>query len=188
MTDEYVTTTVDKIISLTRHMAQTIDVFRDFYRPEKERTVFRVKEPIDQAVSFVAPALRFHSIALELEVDPELFAVGYPKEYAQVLLNILGNARDAFKERRVEKPLMRIKAFADGKNAVVTITDNAGGIPDPIIDKVFDIYFTTKETSGGSGIGLHMSKNIIEKNMGGTLSVANVEQGSQFRIEINVPG
>ncbi len=188
LTDEHVRITVDKMTSLTRHMAQTIDVFRDFYRPEKERTVFRVKEPIDQAVSFVAPALKFHSITLELEVDPELFAVGYPKEYAQVLLNILGNARDAFKERRVEKPLMRIKAFADGKNAVVTITDNAGGIPDPIIDKVFDIYFTTKETSGGSGIGLHMSKNIIEKNMGGTLSVANVEQGSQFRIEINVPG
>jgi C4-dicarboxylate-specific signal transduction histidine kinase len=114
--------------------------------------------------------------------------IGYSKEYAQVLLNILSNAKDAFKERRVEKPLMKIKAFADGMNAVVTITDNAGGIPDPIIGKLFDIYFTTKEASGGTGIGLHMSKNIIEKSMGGTLSVLNVEQGAQFRIEVNMPG
>jgi PAS domain S-box-containing protein len=188
LSDEYVTTTVDKIISLTQHMAQTIHVFRDFYKPEKEKIVFRVKEAIEQAVSFVAPALRFHSIALELDVDPELSAIGYPKEYAQVLLNILSNARDAFKERRVEKPLMKIRAFADGMNAVVTITDNAGGIPDPIIGKIFDIYYTTKEVSGGTGIGLHMSKNIIEKNMGGTLSVLNVEQGAQFRIEVNMQG
>jgi PAS domain S-box-containing protein len=187
LTNKYIRTNVDKIMSLTQHMAQTIEVFRNFYKPEKEKKLFRVKEPIDQAVSFVAPALRFYSIALELEVDPDLSAIGYPKEYAQVLLNILSNARDAFKERGVKKPLIEIRAFADGKNAVVTITDNAGGIPDPNISKIFDIYFTTKEVSGGTGIGLHMSKNIIEKNMGGTLSVVNVEQGAQFRIEVNMP-
>jgi PAS domain S-box-containing protein len=188
LSDEHVKTTIDKIMELTEHMAQTINVFRDFYKPEKEIKPFRIKESIDRALSFVAPALRFHAIGVELDVDPELFALGYPKEYAHVILNILANARDAFRERNAEKRLVKISAFAKENKAVVTLTDNAGGISAAIIDKIFDIYFTTKESSGGTGIGLYMSKNIIEKNMGGTLSCRNVDQGAEFRIELNIPG
>jgi signal transduction histidine kinase len=169
-------------------MAQTINVFRDFYKPEKEKKVFRIKESIDRALSFVAPALRFHAIGVELDVDPELFALGYPNEYAQVLLNILSNAREAFREKEAGNRLVKISAFAKENKAVVTLTDNAGGITTAINDKIFDIYFTTKESSGGTGIGLYMSKNIIEKNMGGTLSCRNIDQGAEFRIEINIPG
>ena len=186
LTKEYVYETVGKILDLLEHMAQTISVFRDFYRPEKEKTIFRIKESIDKALIFVEPALKFHAIAVELDADPELSAIGYPKEYAQVLLNILTNARDIFNERGVESPVVKVKAYAEGKKAVVTITDNAGGIPDSIIGKIFDLYFTTKESSGGTGIGLYMSKKIIEKNMGGSLSVGNVNCGAQFRIELNM--
>ncbi len=188
LSKEYLSALVEKITELTQHMAQTIEVFRDFYKPEKEKKVFLLKGPIDQAVSFVAPALRFHAVALDLAVDPEVAAIGYPKEYAQVLLNILGNARDAFRERGTARPRVGIKAFREGGKVVVTITDNAGGIPEAQIDRIFDIYFTTKEASGGTGIGLHMSKSIIENHMGGTLSVKNVEQGVQFRIELDAPG
>jgi signal transduction histidine kinase len=113
-----------------------------------------------------------------------LSAVGYPKEYAQVLLNILGNARNALMERKTADPLVTIRAFAESGKAVVTITDNAGGIPETAVDKVFELYFTTRKEFGGTGIGLYMSKNIIEKNMGGTLSVRNVDSGAQLRIEI----
>jgi PAS domain S-box-containing protein len=186
LTDVNFSETADKILGLVEYMAQTINVFRDFYRPDKEKTAFVLKESIEKTLSFVAAALRFQSITVELDVDPELSVVGYPKEYAQVLINILANARDAFKERVIENPLIKIKAFADDDKAVVTITDNACGIPDTIINKIFDIYFTTKESSGGTGIGLFMSKNIIEKNMGGTLSVTNVEHGAQFRIEVSM--
>jgi PAS domain S-box-containing protein len=188
LSDEQVKTTRDNIMDLTEHMAQTINVFRDFYKPEKEKIVFRIKESIDRALSFVAPALRFHAIGVELDVDPELFALGYPKEYAQVLLNILSNAREAFREKEAGNRLVKISAFAKEYKAVVTLTDNAGGITAAINDKIFDIYFTTKESSGGTGIGLYMSKNIIEKNMGGTLSCRNIDQGAEFRIEINIPG
>jgi signal transduction histidine kinase len=104
-----------------------------------------------------------------------------------VLLNILVNAKDAFVERGVTNPRIDIKAFADGDNAVVTITDNAGGIPDECIGRIFDLYYTTKESSGGTGIGLYMSKNVIEKNMGGKLSVNNIDNGTQFRIELANP-
>jgi signal transduction histidine kinase len=115
-----------------------------------------------------------------------LTAFGYPKEYAQVLLNILANARDAFKARKTEKPRIIIRAFAEDTKTVVTIADNAGGIPETIIGKIFDFYFTTNESGGGTGIGLYMSKNIIEKNMGGTLRAVNTDGGAQFRIEVKL--
>jgi len=187
LTEEQVKKTVVKVTALTENMSQTINVFRDFYRPDKEKTVFSIGESIGKALSFIVPALNFDSIKIELDADPELSAIGYPKEYAQVILNIIANARDAFKERIAENHLIKIRAFADADKAIVDITDNAGGIPDGCLDKIFDIYFTTKESSGGTGIGLYMSKNIIEKNMGGMLSVCNVEQGAQFRISLDTP-
>jgi signal transduction histidine kinase len=187
MNREYVYDTVNQILDLVEHMAQTISVFRNFYRPEKERTVFRIKDSIDGTLMFIEPALRFHHIEVALDVDPGLTAVGYPKEYAQVILNILSNAKDVFEEREVENPLVTIRGFAREDKAVVTVTDNAGGIPDDAIDRIFDLYFTTRESSGGTGVGLYMSKNIIERNMGGTLSVENAESGARFRIELDTP-
>jgi PAS domain S-box-containing protein len=184
LTDAHVTDTVGKTMALLEHMAQTIDIFRQFYRLDKEKKVFRIKDSIDQALTFISPAFRFHSIAVELDVDPGLTAFGYAKEYAQVLLNILANARDAFKARATEKPRVIIRAFAKDSLTVVTITDNAGGIPAAIIGKIFDFYFTTNESTGGTGIGLYMSKNIIEKNMAGKLTAENTDGGAQFRIKI----
>jgi signal transduction histidine kinase len=187
LTDEYVHETAGNTISLLEHMSQTMSVFRDFFKPEKEKTAFSIKDSIARALSFIEPALRFHHIAVKLDVDDELSAAGYPNEFAQVLLNILTNARDTFEEKKVEKPVIELRAFAEGNKTVVTITDNAGGIPDAIIDKIFHLYFTTKESRGGTGIGLFISKNIIENNMGGKLSVANIDHGAQFRIELNMP-
>ena len=187
LTDESLTEATATILALVDHMAQTINVFRDFYRPEKEMNVFSIKEAIDKALLFIRPALRLESVEVDFYADPLLAAYGYPKEYAQVLLNILSNAREAFKEKRVEKPRVSIQAIAENGNAVVTVTDNAGGIPDAHIDRIFDLYFTTRAPSGGTGIGLYMSKNIIENNMGGKLNVRNTECGAEFRIELNVP-
>ncbi|RQW89831.1 MAG: PAS domain S-box protein [Geobacter sp.] len=184
LTPELTKETVCITMALLDHMTQTMDVFRGFYRPDKEKKVFNIKDSIDQAIAFIAPALSFHSIAVELDVDPGLTAFGYPKEYAQVLLNILANARDVFRKRGTEKPRVMIRAFAEVSKSVVTVTDNAGGIPEAIIDKIFDFYFTTNESIGGTGIGLYMSKKIIEKNMGGTLRAENTNGGAQFRIEI----
>ncbi|MGA7829106.1 MAG: PAS domain S-box protein [Geobacteraceae bacterium] len=186
LTDELAKETVCITMALLDHMTQTLNVFRGFYRPDKEKTVFNIKDSIDQALTFIAPALSFNSIAVELDVDPGLTAFGYPKEYAQVILNILANARDVFRARGTENPRVIIRGFEEGTKTVVSVTDNAGGIPEAIIGKIFDFYFTTNESSGGTGIGLYMSKNIIEKSMGGTLSAANTDSGAQFRIEVKV--
>ncbi len=185
LTGDIVRETVNSTMYQLDHMAQTADVFMDYYKPEKEKRLFGIKESVEEALSFIEPAFRHQNIAVEIDADPELAGHGYPKEFAQVLLTILTNARDAFKERRTEKPCLSIKAFAADKEAVVTITDNAGGIPDNSIGNIFDLYFTTKEATGGTGIGLYLAKSIIETNMEGRLGVANVENGAQFRIEVN---
>jgi signal transduction histidine kinase len=85
-----------------------------------------------------------------VDVDPRLAALGYPKEFAQVLLNLLSNARDAFRDKKVEKPRLTIRGMAEGNMAVVTVTDNAGGISEEAIATIFDMNFTTKELSGGT--------------------------------------
>ncbi|MRR07680.1 MAG: PAS domain S-box protein, partial [Deltaproteobacteria bacterium] len=155
LTHEVVEETVGKTIALVQHMAQTIDIFRGFYRPDKEKTLFTIKDSIDQALAFISPAFRFYSIAVELDVESGLTAFGYPKEYAHVLLNILANARDVFRARGTENPRVVLKAFAETNKTVVTIADNGGGIPEAIIGKIFDFYFTTNESGGGTGIGLY---------------------------------
>jgi two-component system, NtrC family, C4-dicarboxylate transport sensor histidine kinase DctB len=102
-----------------------------------------------------------------------------------VILNILLNARDAFLARKDDNPrLIAIEMFSEGGRAVVTIADNAGGIPEEILDKIFDPYFTTRGPDQGTGIGLYMSKIIIEKNIPGRLSARNTAEGAEFRIEV----
>lgn len=184
LTMEKINDTVDKIIAQVEHMTQTLNVFRDFYRPDKEKSVFRVKEAVDRAISFTMQALRFESVTVEVETDPKLEAIGYPKEFAQVIINLVTNARDVFRERKVESPRLVIKAFAEKDRTVVTVADNGGGISDTVIASIFDMNFTTKESSGGTGIGLYMSKNIIERRMGGTLKAANIDGGAQFSISL----
>jgi signal transduction histidine kinase len=87
--------------------------------------------------------------------------------------------------RGTEKARVIVRAYAEDNKAVVTIEDNGGGIPEAIIGRIFDFYFTTNEAGGGTGIGLYMSRNIIEKNMGGTLSAENTNGGALFRIELS---
>ena len=166
------------------HMSQTIEVFRDFYQPDKKKSPFGICDAVETALTFIMPLLSFPAIGLDCEVDRGLSAYGYHKEYAQVLLNILGNARNALMERNTADPRIRIRAFAERGKAVVTINDNACGIPELLLENIFGLYVTTRKALGGTGIGLYMSKNIIEKNMGGTLFVGNVQGGAQFRIEI----
>ncbi len=186
LTPGIVRETVAKTMELLEHMSQTANLFRDFYKPEREKQPFAIEESVKEALSFLEPAFRHQGIPVEIVAEAGLAGHGYPKEFVQVLLIILTNARDVFKERKTENPRLTIRAFAERKRAVVTITDNAGGIPEKALDRVFDLYFTTKEKSGGTGIGLHMAKSIIEKHMQGRLSVANVGGGAHFRIEIAV--
>ena len=183
-TKEYLDTTISNALKVIQHMSHTIDDFRNFFNQEKEKKAFSVGEVVARSLSFIESSLRFNNITVEVDVDDNLLAFGFPNEFSQALINIIGNAKEAFRERNIPAPLIRVQGGRDGKRAVVTITDNAGGISEQIIDKIFEPYFTTRKLENGSGLGLYMSKTIIEKNMDGKLTAANVEGGACFRIVI----
>jgi len=175
---------VGKCMQLILHMSQTIEDFRNFFKPDKEKVQFEVNRVIGQALSLIEASLKDPHISIALHTEGDPTAYGYPNEYAQVLLNILSNARDALAERNIDDAWISIQSFAKGGATVVTITDNAGGIPEEVVTKMFAPYFTTKGSDKGTGVGLFMSKAIIEKNMGGRLMVRNTGKGAEFRIEV----
>ena len=181
--EEYLKASVRQAMDVIAHMSQTINDFRNFFKPNKEVLHFSVKETIQRAINFVAGSLNDCNIRLDVDMENDVFVCGQPNEYSQVILNILNNAREACIGRQVADAKIAVYLDKEGEKSVVTITDNAGGIPEEIIGKVFDPYFSTKE-SGGTGIGLYMSKTIIEKHMKGCLSVRNSGSGAEFRIEV----
>ena len=172
---------VDQGKRLTRRMSDTIDDFRNFFRPAKEKSAFSLKHAVDDTLSLLGAALRSHEITLTVEEDAEgVSAYGYPNEYAQVLVNILNNAKDAIVARQVAGGMIHVRIGREDGKAVMTIRDNGGGIPEDVLPKLGGPYVTTKE--GGTGIGLYMSKQIIETNMGGLLTLRNVEGGAECTI------
>ena len=183
-TREYLLANVSKSMQLINHMSETIDDFRDFFKVDKEKVAFSVNEVIRKVLALIEESFKCRSIFIVLHLECSSIVSGYPNEYAQVLINILMNARDALIEQNVDAASILIHSFDEGGRTVVTITDNANGIVEKVVDKIFDPYFTTKEPDKGTGIGLFMSKIIIEKNMGGKLMVHNTEIGAQFRIEL----
>src|SRR6185369_8072855 len=108
-----------------------------------------VNQVLATTVSLIQETFNELNISLDINSTGEVLSNGYPNEYAQVLLNILMNARDAFQEQRTENPRVTIRSFAENCKAVVTIRDNAGGIKEELIDKIFDAYFTTKTLGKG---------------------------------------
>ncbi|MBJ6726453.1 PAS domain S-box protein [Geomesophilobacter sediminis] len=179
----YLERTVEKVMQVVFHMSQTIDDFRYFFRPDKEKVTFSTVKSVEKVLSIIEGSMRANRIRVEVSQNGNPLVHGYPSEFSQVLLNILLNARDVFAERGVADPKIEVRLFEEGGQSVVTIRDNAGGIPEEVLDKVFDPYFTTKGPDKGTGVGLYMSKVIIENNMGGRLIARNAPDGAEFRIE-----
>ncbi len=183
-TKELLDARVEKSMQVINHMSRTIDDFRSFFRPDKQKVPFEVSQVIGKTLSLVGGSLGSLRIRVEVETGTDPVIVGYPNEFSQVLLNILNNARDAHVERATVEPVISIGLSEEQGRTTVTVRDNAGGIPREILDKIFDPYFTTKGPEQGTGLGLFMAKTIIESNMGGRLTVVNRDDGAEFRIEV----
>ncbi|GFO53740.1 hypothetical protein GMSM_07470 [Geomonas sp. Red276] len=181
---EYLDASVAKAMQVINYMSKTIDGFRNFFGQDKDKEYFRACEVLTRTVSIVEAAFTELNMRIELELDQVAEVYGYPNEFSQVILNILVNAKDAILERKVPNPKVTLHLTKENDRAVITIADNGGGIPPEVIDRIFDPYFTTKAPDKGTGIGLFMSKTIIEKNMGGSLTVRNTADGAEFRIEV----
>ncbi|HEX8960111.1 MAG TPA: HAMP domain-containing sensor histidine kinase [Geobacteraceae bacterium] len=184
LTAGYLDAFVDKAIRAIRQMSQTVDDFMNFLKPNKAKVPFTPREVVDKALSFMEWGAGRPTITFDCDEGGDCPVTGFPNEYTQVLLNILQNARDVLAERGIAAPAVRIRAFGENGRSVVTVADNAGGVADEVMARVFDPYFTTKEEGKGTGIGLYMSRMIIERNMGGRLTVRNTGEGAEFRIEV----
>ena len=141
-------------------------------------------EVIDNTLGLIRDAFVFENIDIQLSVRSDIMILECKNEFSQVLLNLFNNAKDALMESPIESKVLIIKAEEEKEYLIITISDNAGGIPEHIIHKVFDPYFTTKEEGKGTGIGLFMAKRIIEEKMQGKLSVTNSNAGACFTIKL----
>jgi signal transduction histidine kinase len=158
-------------------LTQTIEDFRGFFKEDKELVKFDIKNIVQTSYSIVHATYKDNNIELEIYLGTEpLLSLGMPNELSQVFLNIFNNARDAIKERNVKSRHVAVYSESSEIDNIICIQDNAGGIPEDILDKIFDPYFTTKHQSQGTGIGLYMSKDIVENNMKGSISVSNKSQ------------
>ena len=183
-TGEFLDERVTRGKQIISHMSQTIDDFRNFLSPDKVKVRFNVKEAVETTLSMVRDSFTEMLVEVRIIAEDDIVIEGFRNEYAQAVMNILMNARDVFREREVANPQLAITISGQNGRSLVTIADNAGGIASDVIDRIFDPYFTTKPPDKGTGIGLFMSKMIIERNMGGRLSVRNSDEGAEFLIEV----
>jgi len=168
---------------IINYMSKTIDDFRDFFKPAKTKEVFSLTQACKEAITLASASLKNKNIMLDLDAKEDLHVKGYASEFAQVILNLILNAKDVLIERNIENPHIFIKIKKNTTHTLVSVSDNAGGIAEHILQKVFDPYFSTKKASG-TGLGLYMSKMIIEENMNSKIAVTNDEKGALFCIKI----
>ena len=180
---DYLEEHTDLIMDILQQMSKTIDDFRNFFKPNKLEFDFNIKEVILKTIKFLENNFKFNNINLILNLTDDCIITGFPNEYSQVILVILNNAKDALLERKIKEKQIEINLVKVKNKTILKITDNAGGIAAELMEKIFNPYFTTKEDKG-TGVGLYMSKMIIEKNMKGKLSFGNTKKGAEFIIEV----
>lgn len=170
-----------KADQLIQSMSTTIDDFRNFFRPDKAAINFEITPVVHETLSLLGASLQHHAIKVVVDSSADVTVFGFPSQFTQVLLNLMGNARDAILNHApVQGGVITLAWSSKADQLQLTVADNGGGIPEDILAKIFEPYFSTKPQ--GSGIGLYMSKLIIEHNMHGQLRAANQTDGAVFTI------
>jgi len=163
-------------------MSNTIDDFRDFFKMSKQKEKFLVHEAIDEVINLQKASFKAHHIEVQFEYKKEVEIETYRGEFLQVLFNLLNNAKDEFIKKQKDDGKIFINLKTIGCSTIIEVLDNAGGVPKEIIGKIFEPYFTTKDK--GLGLGLYMSKMIIDRSINGKLDVKNEKEGALFTITI----
>ena len=174
---------IERLNSITKYMSNTIDDFRNFFVNDKEKVRFKLSDQINSSMGILSVGLKKNDIMLDIIIkkNPTLYAC--KNEYTQVLINIINNAKDVLIHRQILKPKIIITLSENEEFAILSVDDNAGGIKINNIEDVFKPFFT-HEKKDGTGVGLFMSKLIIENNMNGKLEVSNTEKGASFKIKV----
>lgn len=172
------------ILAQTQELSKTIDDFRNFFKPQKSAQEVFAKDVLRDALGVIGKSLENNNIKVVWESTEEIKIKTYSRELMQVLINIIKNAREALLENEVKEASISIFIGNEKESLRLKICDNGGGIKEEIIDQIFNPYFTTKGEKNGTGLGLYMSKTIIEKHLQGTLKVTNVGKGACLEITI----
>ncbi len=170
--------------NLLEYMSKTIDDFREFFMPSKERKIFFIKDAIDSVINIIGTTVKNKNITLHVEVPKNEKTYGRRSEFEQAILNLITNAKNILINKNIKNPQIHIDLYSDANYTYLSIEDNAGGIEADPIEKIFEPYYTTREKSGGTGIGLYMSKLIIEKSMDGILVAKNSKFGAIFTVRL----
>jgi len=186
LTDKEENKLLEIIVKNTKFLSETIDTFRDYIKEKKELKEVILQDRINIVINIVIATLKNNHIELINNIDnKELIKITIViGELSQVIINLINNAKDVLLENNVDKPFVKIDLIKKEDKVIITVEDNGGGIPDDIFTKIFDPYFTTKHQSIGTGLGLHMSKDIIEKSLNGRLYAKNINDGVVFSIEL----
>ncbi len=166
--------TCTSINNNAQYLSKTIDDFRNFIKGDRTKKIFSLKYDIDSFLHLVNGSIKSNNIHIVLDIQENINIDGYENELIQCLINIFNNAKDVLIEKEKNNRLIFISTSTQNDKAIIKIKDNAGGIPKDILPKIFDPYFTTKHKSQGTGLGLHMTYNLIVDGMGGTIEASNV--------------
>jgi PAS domain S-box-containing protein len=185
LSKEYLNDSIDSIVDTTKYLSQTIDDFRDFIRGTHEKKVFNVYDNLKYSLKLLDGVIKKNEIKVIISTpldDIEIFA--YPNELVQVIINIVSNSKDALKENNIEDRYIFIDIKEEKNIVILNIKDNANGIKENILKKVFEPNFTTKKEKEGTGIGLYMSERLVKESMNGEIHASNVDyeyEGHTFR-------
>ncbi len=187
LNEAYIDDMVSKSMKQIKFMSKTIDDFRNFFTPDKMRENFALLENVERTIALLDAQLRAHNITISAQGE-NITLYAYPSEFQQVMLNLINNAKDAILERQESDPAyagtIAITVRSEEEDVIVSVRDNGGGIAEEHFPKIFDPYFTTKFPKNGTGVGLYMVREIIERHYGGKVLASNVEGGALFRIVI----
>ncbi|MCW8930647.1 MAG: PhnD/SsuA/transferrin family substrate-binding protein [Gammaproteobacteria bacterium] len=177
-----------RIIEQTRYLSKTIDDFRNFFKPGKTKDSVVPQKIMEECLDIVGKSLEHNNIVVITNYQSHRNLLIHSRELLQVLINIIKNAKQALIEHCQDNRNIRIDIYEADNNLKISISDNAGGIDTHIKNKIFDPYFSTKDKKSGTGLGLYMSKIIIEKHMDGNIEVENIDNGSKFTITVPMDG
>ena len=180
--EQYLLESTDKIENYVKFLTTTIDDFRNFFKPDKRKDTTQLNGLIGRTLGIIGKALEVNGITLVQELHSTRTLVLHTNEVMQVILNLLKNGEDVIKERNPKERILWIRTKDEGAATLLEVEDSGGGVDPAIIDKVFEPYFSTKEEKNGTGLGLYMSKIIIEDHAKGKISVSNTPRGACFRI------
>ncbi len=161
------------------YMSNTIEDFMSFFKPNKHKSSFSVRKAVTQALEVLYPTMKKNGITVKINGSHALVIDGYINEYIQAVMSLISNAKDALIQQKEAHACITINFFKKDDQAILEISDNAGGIDDKILHRIFEPYFTTKHQAMGTGLGLYITKMIIERSMGGVIEVNNIDTNSK---------